>query len=115
MRSATSQPFILGMPRSVMTTSCGAGSNTASASSPLAAVVIAWPSLRSMSESTVSRRGSSSTRRTRAAAPARPALGQPSEAGMIWKRLACSRSRTVVPLPISLSMVTLPPWRSTMS
>src|SRR6058998_2144824 len=38
-RSATSQPFILGMPRSVMTTSCLVLSNISSASSPLTAVV----------------------------------------------------------------------------
>ncbi len=109
-RWATSQPFILGMPRSVITTSWAPGSKTASASSPLAAVVIACPSVLSTSESTLRSRGSSSTRSTRAAWSGETwRSASPSEAGMIWKRLACSRRRTVVPLPISLSMATLPP------
>src|SRR5512144_1902587 len=116
MRWATSQPFILGMPRSVITTSWAPGSKTASASSPLAAVVTACPSLSSTSESTLRSRGSSSTRSTRAAWSGETwRSARPSEAGMIWKRLACRRRRTVVPLPTSLSMATLPPWRSTMS
>src|SRR5215472_4928033 len=108
-RSATSQPFIRGMPRSVMTTSCWPGSKIRSASSPLTAVVTACPQACRVSESTERRRGSSSTRRMREACSGCTGSTTPSTGGMIWNRLAWRRSRTTVPRPGSLSMLRLPP------
>src|SRR5262249_22584003 len=62
-RSATSQPFIRGMPRSVMTTSCWPGSKIWSASSPLTAVVTACPQACRVSGGTERGRGASSAGR----------------------------------------------------